>query len=57
MIAEDGATADVVMPYIECHGFCTGAEAAYGETAVLSVACAYQQSTDWHKRRPPAVQV
>ncbi len=29
---------------------------AYGERVVLSVAYAYQQSTDWHKRRPPAIQ-
>jgi aspartyl-tRNA(Asn)/glutamyl-tRNA(Gln) amidotransferase subunit A len=28
---------------------------AYGEPVVLSVACAYQQSTDWHRRKPPLV--
>jgi aspartyl-tRNA(Asn)/glutamyl-tRNA(Gln) amidotransferase subunit A len=28
---------------------------AYGERVVLSVAYAYQQSTDWHKRRPPTI--
>ena len=28
---------------------------AYGETMVLSVAHAYQQSTDWHKRIPPVM--
>ena len=29
------------------------AGAAWGEPVVLSVAFAYQESTDWHKRRPP----
>jgi aspartyl-tRNA(Asn)/glutamyl-tRNA(Gln) amidotransferase subunit A len=28
---------------------------AFGEPVVLSVAHAYQQSTDWHRRRPPIV--
>jgi aspartyl-tRNA(Asn)/glutamyl-tRNA(Gln) amidotransferase subunit A len=28
---------------------------AYGEPVVLSVAYAYQQSTDWHQRKPPIV--
>ena len=26
---------------------------SFGESAVLAVAMAYQQSTDWHRRRPP----
>lgn len=29
---------------------------AFQESLVLQVACAYQQSTDWHRRAPPAVQ-
>jgi aspartyl-tRNA(Asn)/glutamyl-tRNA(Gln) amidotransferase subunit A len=28
---------------------------AYGEPVVLSVAHAYQESTDWHQRKPPVV--
>lgn len=27
----------------------------YGELRVLSVACAYQQATDWHTRTPPVI--